>query len=140
MAWTPESASACWRSSDWRSFSGAAAAAGVPGVLGTAVPSAETTVVLRPASCDASGSSHGARLIELRAQRALVRREGEDDPVAVDVDALRLRHDRAVEELLRLADLVEKRVLQLAGGAARARSDRRATTAVNRVARAVLAG
>src|SRR5690606_29245532 len=46
-------------------------------------------------------------LLELRAERLVVRAEREDDPVAVLLDPLRLRDDGPVEELLDLADFLE---------------------------------
>ena len=52
----------------------------------------------------------------------MLRRERDYDPVAVDLDALRLGDHRAVEELLDLADLFQERVLQTIG---RDRIDRR---------------
>src|SRR4029079_12173474 len=57
----------------------------------------------------------GAILLELGAQRAVLRREGEDRAVPLELDLLRLRDDGPVEEFLALADLAEKRLLERRG-------------------------
>src|SRR4051794_9882365 len=71
----------------------------------------------------------GAVLLEHVEQRPLVRREGEGDGIAGNLDLLRLRAHGAVEHHLRPADLVEQRVLEISGpggrGFGRLRQDRR---------------
>src|SRR5262249_47941695 len=60
-----------------------------------------------------------AHLLELRAQRAMLRGEHETDGVGLQIDPLRLRDDRAVEIFLLLADLFEERFLQWSAFACR---------------------
>src|SRR4029078_1689265 len=57
----------------------------------------------------------GAVLLQPRAPRAVLRPEREHHLVALELDLLRLGHDGAVKELLRLADLGEERLLEDGG-------------------------
>ena len=89
----------------------AGAGCGRPGSGAGIAPSAATTAILRPASWVAMVSSSG-RSARAAPYRPVLRSERDDDAVAFDVDALRLRDDRAVEELLRPSDLFEERLLE----------------------------
>ena len=97
---------ACW----------SAAAAALPARPAAAArpPARRRPSILRPATCCADRLEPRAVLLERVAQRALRRRERERDAIAGDLDLLRLRDDRVVEHALRLADLGEERVLEVA--------------------------